>query len=67
VTEPIFLHMWMNHPDNTDTPHYYVEFQPWVPIYQQSTMYFSYYLYGAGGPWEDGVKELRDMNLISSR
>jgi len=67
VTEPLFLHMWMNHPVNNDAHHYYVEFQPWTPIYQKSTMYFSYYIWGAGGPWENAVKALRDRNLISQR
>jgi hypothetical protein len=67
VDQPLFLHMWMNHPMNSEAHHYYAEFQPWTPIYQMSTMYFSYYLYGAGGPWENGVEELRKMNLISTR
>jgi hypothetical protein len=67
VTQPIFLHMWMNHPRNNDAHHYYVEFQPWTPIYQQSTMYFTYYLWGAGGRWEASLKELRNRNLISTR
>ncbi len=67
VTEPLFLHMWMNHPSNKDAHHYYVEFQPWVPIYQKTTRYFSYYLWGSGGHWQTGVKELRERNLITSR
>jgi len=67
VTQPLFLHMWMNHPVNNDAHHYYAEFQPWTPIYQKSTMYFSYYIWGAGGPWEHGVKALRDRNLVSIR
>ena len=67
VDQPLFLHMWMNHPSNSDARHYYVEFQPWTPIYQKSTMYFTYYLWGAGGPWENGVKSLREMNLITTR
>lgn len=67
VTQPLFLHMWMNHPRNGDAHYYYVEFQPWTPIYQKSIMYFTYYLWGAGGPWEAGVKELRNRNLISTR
>ncbi|MCD6598167.1 MAG: hypothetical protein J7L04_10790 [Bacteroidales bacterium] len=65
VDQPMFLHMWMNHPSNTDAKHYYTEFQPWLPIFQKSTMYFTYYLWGAGGPWENGVKKLREMNLIT--
>ncbi|MEI6679335.1 MAG: hypothetical protein WCL21_12055, partial [Mariniphaga sp.] len=67
VTEPLFLHMWMNHPSNGDAHYYYTEFQPWVPIYQKTTMYFSYYMWGAGGPWENGVKELRNRNLITAQ
>ena len=67
VTEPLFLHMWMNHPSNGDAHYYYAEFQPWVPIYQKSTMYFSYYMWGAGGPWQNGVQALRDRNLITEQ
>jgi len=66
VDQPLFLHMWMNHPRNGDAHHYYTEFQPWTPIYQRSTMYFSYYIWGAGGAWENGVSELRKMNLITT-
>ncbi|TFH27900.1 MAG: hypothetical protein E4H10_02325 [Bacteroidia bacterium] len=65
VDQPLFLHMWMNHPENLDTHYYYAEFQPWVPIFQNSTMYFTYYLWGAGGTWEDGLKELRKKNLVT--
>ena len=67
VDQPLFLHMWQNHPVNNDAHHYYAEFQPWTPIYQKSTMYFTYYLYGAGGPWENGVADLRKKNLITVR
>jgi hypothetical protein len=67
VTEPMFLHMWQNHPSNGDAHYYYAEFQPWIPIYQKSTMYFSYYMWGAGGPWQNGLKELRDRNLITEQ
>jgi hypothetical protein len=65
VSQPLFLHMWMNHPSNNDAHYYYVEFQPWTPIYQKSTMYFTYYLWGAGGPWRNGLKALRERNLIT--
>ena len=67
VTEPLFLHMWMNHPKNSEAHFYYTEFQPWVPIYQKSTMYFTYYLWGSGGKWQKGVQELRNRNLISEQ
>jgi len=66
VDQPLFLHMWQNHPSNEGSHYYYAEFQPWVPIYQKSTMYFTYYLWGAGGPWENGVRWLRERNLITT-
>ncbi len=65
VSQPLFLHMFLNDPGNKDAHHYYAEFQPWVPIIQKSTMYFSYYIWGAGGPWENGLKALRNRNLIT--
>lgn len=67
VKQPLFLHMWMNHPSNSDAPHYYMEFQPWTPIFQKSTMYFSYYLWGSGGTWQKSVEDLRKLNLITTR
>jgi hypothetical protein len=67
VSQPLFLHMWMNHPDNGEAPHYYVEFQPWTPIVQKTKMYFTYYLWGSGGAWQNGVEELRKRNLITTR
>jgi hypothetical protein len=67
VTEPLFLHMWMNHPSNGEAHYYYVEFQPWTPIYQKSTMYFTYYLWGAGGPWQSSLNEMRKRNLITEQ
>ncbi len=67
VDQPLFLHMWMNHPSNGESHHYYVEFQPWVPIIQKNTFYFSYFLWGSGGAWQNGVEELRKRNLVSVR
>ena len=66
VSEPEFLHLWMNHPSNGESAHYYAEFQPWVPIFRRTVRYFSYYLWGAAGPWEKGVEELRRRNLITT-
>ncbi len=66
VSEPEFLHVWMNHPSNGESAHYYAEFQPWVPICQKTVRYFSYYLWGAAGPWEKGLEELRRRNLITT-
>ena len=67
VSEPEFLHLWMNHPSNGESQHYYAEFQPWVPIFQKTVRYFSYYLWGVAGSWETAVSELRRRNLITSR
>jgi hypothetical protein len=67
VSEPEFLHMWMNHPSNGESHHYYAEFQPWVPIFQKTVRYFSYYLWADAGPWEKGLEELRRRNLITSK
>jgi hypothetical protein len=67
VSEPEFLHMWMNHPSNGESHHYYAEFQPWVPIFQKTVRYFSYYLWGDAGPWEKGLEELRKRNLITTK
>ncbi len=67
VSQPLFLHLWMNHPSNTDAPHYYLEYQPWTQIPQKTTMYFSYYIWGNGGAWKNGVDELRKRNLITVR
>jgi hypothetical protein len=66
VSEPEFLHVWMNHPSNGESAHYYAEFQPWVPIFQKTVRYFSYYLWGAAGPWERGLEELRRRNLVTT-
>jgi hypothetical protein len=66
VSEPEFLHMWMNHPSNGESAHYYAEFQPWVPIFRKTVRYFSYYLWGAAGPWEKGLEELRRRSLITA-
>lgn len=66
VDRQIFHHMWMNHPVNNDAHFYVVEFQPWVTIHRVSTSYFTYYMWGAGGPWENGLEELRQRNLITT-
>ncbi|HVW60278.1 MAG TPA: carboxypeptidase-like regulatory domain-containing protein [Puia sp.] len=67
VDQPIFLHMWMNHPSNPGSMYFYAELQPWIRIFQKSTMYFSYYLWAEPGSWEHGVKALRDRDLITTR
>jgi len=67
VSEPEFLHMWMNHPSNGESNHYYAEFQPWVPIFQKTVRYFSYYMWASSGDWKKAVEEMRRRNLITTR
>ena len=67
VDQLLFLHMFLNDPGNKDSHYHYAEFQPWIPIFQKSTMYFTYYLWGAGGFWENSLEALRRKNLISTR
>jgi hypothetical protein len=67
VKPPLFLHMFMNHPRNPDAHFYCHEFQPWVPILQKTTTYFTFYMWGAGGKWQNGVGELRKRNLITEQ
>ena len=67
VTRPNFLHMFQNLATNGDAHYDFNEYQPWVPIIQKTTSYFTYYLWGAGGKWQNSLKELKDRNLISVR
>lgn len=66
VSQPLFLHMWFNTPSNIhNSPYTYIELQPWTPIFEKSTMYFSYYMWGMIGPWEGSLKALQERNLIT--
>ena len=59
VSQPLFLHMWMNHPRNGDAHHYYAEFQPWTPIYQECYVFFLLHL-GSGRSlekWRRGIEK----------
>jgi hypothetical protein len=65
VTRPIFLHMWMNHPSNSDARYFYAEFQPWTPLFMRTTSYFSCYMWAAAGPWQKALEALKERNLIT--
>ncbi|MEY3052026.1 MAG: hypothetical protein RLY31_1811 [Bacteroidota bacterium] len=67
VQQPLFLHMWMNHDRNPDSHYFYNEFQPWVPIVQKTTMFFTFYMWGQGGHWMEALNSLQERNLISVR
>jgi hypothetical protein len=67
VSRPLFLHMFQNLATNGDAHYDFNEYQPWVPIIQKTTSYFTYYLWGAGGKWQNGLNELRIRNLITQQ
>lgn len=66
VRRPYYLHMWMNLESNNDSHYPYVELQPWLPLFQNTVSYFSYYMWAVAGSWEKGLQELRDRNLITT-
>lgn len=67
VNRPYNLHMWMNLASNPDSRYPYTELQPWLPLYMNTTSYFSYYMWAAAGSWEDGLGALRERNLITEK
>jgi hypothetical protein len=67
VSRPLFLHMFQNLATNGDAHYDFNEYQPWVPIIQKTTSYFTYYLWGTGGKWQNGLNELRNRNLITQQ
>ena len=65
VRRPYYMHMWMNLASNPDSRYPYAELQPWLPLFLNTTSYFSYYMWASGGHWEEGVKAMKERNLIS--
>ena len=61
VDATLFMHYWSNHPNNTPTPYFYTELQPWIRIKHGTTTYFTYYLLGYDSNWKDAVQDLRDL------
>ena len=66
VNRPYYLHMWMNLASNNDSRYPYMELQPWLPLFSNTTSYFSYYMWADGGAWENSLQALRDRYLITS-
>ena len=66
VKRPYYLHMWMNLASNNDSHYPYTELQPWLPLFQNTVSYFSYYMWADAGSWEKGLQELRNRNLITT-
>lgn len=67
VSQPIFLHLWMNHPSNPDAQYFYAELQPWIPLLMRTTTYFSYYFWADSGSWKNTLNEMKRRNLITKR
>jgi len=56
---PFLTHIWMNTPENGDSHYSYIEIQPWIRVNTGTTTYFSYYLYGFKGTFEDALKSFK--------
>jgi hypothetical protein len=67
VNDAMFMHLWNNHPDNTPTPYYYTELQPWLKVKPETTTYFSYYLFGQTGPWKRALENFRQLGLVTKK
>ncbi len=62
---PFLTHIWMNTPDNGDSHYGYIELQPWIKVNQDSTTYFSYYMYGFKGDLEGALAGLSKLISLS--
>lgn len=58
---PFLTHLWMNTPENPDSHYSYIEIQPWIKINTGTTTYFSYYLYGFKGSFDEALKRLKKL------
>ncbi len=63
VDSAVFMHYWRNNPQNTPTPYYYTELQPWMMIKHGTTTYFTYYILGCEGRWQNAVEKIRKLGL----
>ncbi|HQP98745.1 MAG TPA: hypothetical protein PLY86_09845 [bacterium] len=67
VNDAVLMHLWNNHPNNTPTPYYYAELQPWVQLKHRTTTYFTYYLFGQAGDWKPAVEAFRELGVVTTR
>ena len=67
VNDAVYLHLWNNHPDNTPTPYYYTEIQPWLQLHHGTTTYFSYYVLGGTTDWKVLLDTFRGAGLVAER
>lgn len=67
ANDAVYLHLWNNHPNNTPTPYYYTEIQPWLQFNHGTTTYFSYYVLGSTDDWKVLAQIFRDAGLVTKR
>lgn len=67
VNDAVYLHLWNNHPDNTPTPYFYTELQPWLQFHHGTTTYFSYYVLGSTEDWKMLLETFRNAGLVTNR
>jgi hypothetical protein len=57
--KPFLVHIWMNTPENPDSHYSYIEIQPWIRVEHGTTTYFTYYLYGFRGDFNEALAAVR--------
>jgi len=57
--KPFLVHIWMNTPENSDSHYSYIEIQPWIKVDHGTTTYFTYYLYGFRGDFNEALAAVR--------
>ena len=57
--KPFLVHVWMNTPENPDSHYSYIEIQPWIRVDFGTTTYFTYYLYGFKGDFDEALAAVR--------
>jgi hypothetical protein len=67
VNDAVYLHLWNNHPNNTPTPYYYTELQPWIQFDHGTTTYFTYYVLGGTEEWTQLLETFRSSGLVTTR
>lgn len=67
VNDAVYLHLWNNHPNNTPTPYYYTELQPWIQFDHGTTTYFTYYVLGGTEDWKSVLDTFRGSGLVTTR
>ncbi len=67
VNDAEIFHLWNNHPNNTPTPYFYTELQPWLLIKHGTTTYFSYYLMGRESKYQPILDDFRKKGLVTTK